>query len=175
MTTANQVMSVAISQIGYTEGAGNSTKYGNTFGAPHSSWCAIFCWWCGYMAAIKHKSLNPIARSASAAYIQEETVRKGGKWILKKTASEKKKHAALKEIKAGDIIAFDFGEKDLYRDHVGFVERVNGEYIITIEGNTQPDKKSERGKYDKVCRKKRHYTDMCSVVRPRYTKQGSRQ
>ena len=170
MLTAKQVMTIAESQIGYTEGHNNRTKYGNEFGSNNSSWCAIFCWWCGHTAALKHKSLNPIAKNASAAYIQEETVRKGGKWILRKTTSEKKKKDALEKLKPGDLISFDFGEKDAWRDHIGFVERVNGDHIITIEGNTQPDRKSERGKYDRVCRKKRNYVDMCAVVRPKYKK-----
>ena len=170
MATAKQTMDVARKQIGYTEGPNNDNKYGRSFGANHQSWCAIFCWWCGMRAAEIHKTLNPIAKNASAAYIQEDTVKRGGKWILKKTTSEKKKKNALKMLKEGDIISFDFGVKDNYRDHVGLVERVQGNTIITIEGNTQPDKKSEHWKYDKVCRRHRKYTDICAVVRPRYTK-----
>ncbi len=171
MATNKQTMDIARKQIGYTEGRNNDNKYGKYFGANHCSWCGIFCWWCGQKAAEKFKTLNPIAKNASAAYIQEETVRKGGKWILKKTTSEKKKKNVLKMLKEGDIISFDFGEKDNYRDHVGLVEKVSGNTIITIEGNTQPDNKKERGKYDKVCRKKRNYKDMCAVVRPKYTKE----
>ena len=169
MATAKQVLTVAQSQIGYTEGKNNDNKYGKLFGANHQSWCAIFLWWCGNRAAIKHGSLNPIAKNASAAYIQEETVRKGGRWILKKTTSKKKKKNALASIKPGDLVSFDFGKKDAYRDHVGFVLKVSGDHIITVEGNTQPDKKEDRGKYDSVCKKKRPYEDMCSVVRPRYS------
>ena len=170
MATANQTMNIARKQIGYTEGKNNDTKYEKAFGLNHQSWCAIFCWWCGQKAAEKHKTLNPIAKNASAAWIQDETVRRGGRWILKKTTSAKKKKAVLDDLREGDIISFDFGTKDAYRDHVGFVEKVSGDNVITIEGNTQPDKKSERGSFDKVCRKKRHYTDMCAVVRPKYTK-----
>ena len=121
-------------------------------------------------AAEKYKTLNPIAKNASAAYIQEETVRKGGRWILKKTTDAKKKKKALEKIKEGDLVSFDFGKKDKWRDHICFALEVSGDYLITIEGNTQPDKKSERGAYDKVCKKKRIYTDICAVVRPRYTK-----
>lgn len=168
MTTAKQVMDVARDQIGYTEKAKNNNKYGKAFGLNYDSWCAIFVWWCGNRAAEKHKGLNPIAKNASAAYIQEETVRRGGKWILKKTTKAKEKKAILPKLKEGDIISFDFGKKDAWRDHTGFVESVKGDTIITIEGNTQPQEGS--AKYDGVHRRKRKYTEMCSVVRPRYTK-----
>ena len=171
MATAKQTLDAAREQIGYTEGKNNNTKYGKAFGTNNVNWCAIFCWWCGNRAAEKHKTLNPIAKNASAAYIQEKTVRLGGRWILKKTADAKMKKESLDRVKPGDLVSFDFGVKDMYRDHIGFIEKVSGNYLITIEGNTQPDDKNERGKYDKVCRKKRNYKDICAIVRPRYTKE----
>ena len=169
MPTAKQVMDVARSQIGYTEGANNKNKYGKAYGSNYVSWCAIFEWWCGKKAAEKYGGLNPFPKNASAAYNQEDIVRRGGRWILPKTTSAKTKKAALKKLKPGDVIAFDFGKKEGYRDHTGLIESVDGETIITIEGNTQPDGKKE--KYDGVHRKHRNYKDMCSVVRPRYTKE----
>lgn len=166
MPTNKQVMEIAKSQIGYTEGAKNNNKYGKKYGENNCSWCAIFLWWCGNTAAEKYKGLNPIAKCDNV-YIQEQTVRRGGRWILTKTTSASKKKAVLKKLKYGDIVSFDFGKKDNYRDHVGFVVGVSDDYIITIEGNTQPQ--NGKAKVDGVHERKRKYTEMCAVVRPCYT------
>lgn len=169
MPTAKQVMDVARSQIGYTEGANNKNKFGKKFGENNVSYCAIFLWYCGQIAAEKHGGLNPIAKNASAAYIQEETVRKGGRWILPKTTNKKLKKSVLKKLKEGDMVSFDFGKKDGWRNHIEFVEKVVGDVIITVGANTQPDGKKQ--KFDGVHRKHREYNDMCAVVRPKYTKE----
>ena len=167
MPTSKQVIAIAKEQVGYSEGANNNNKYGKKYGENHVPYCAIFLWWCGQKAAEKHGGLNPIAK-CSNVYIQEETVRRGGRWILKKTTSKRMKKEVLPKLKEGDLISFDFGKKDNYRDHMGFVLHVDGDKIVTIEGNTQPQNK--KTKYEGVYIRERPFTDMCAVVRPRYTK-----
>ena len=167
MTTANDVLKVARSQIGYCESPRNSnrTKYGKAFGVNGDSWCAIFCWWCGWIAD-KKRTLT-IAKNSSAAYIQESTVALGGKWIMKKTRSRDTRKDYLKKARQGDIVSFDFGAFDCVRDHVGLLDRVEGMYAVCIEGNTS--KKGSQSNGGMVCEQRRHYTEICSAVRPKYT------
>ena len=170
MPTAKEFVAVAKSQIGEMEYPANSnrTKFGKAFGANGEYWCSIFEWWCGDKSAKKYGGTNPIPHNANAAYGQDEIVsKKGGKWILKKTRSANARKEALKKYKTGDIVTFDFGAMDAYRDHTGIVEKVSGNYVVTIEGNT-----SDRGSQNnggKVCRKWRYFKEICACARPKFS------
>lgn len=65
--------------------------------------------------------------------------------------------------KAGDIIVFDW-QGDNVEDHIGIVEKVDGDTITTIEGNYQ----------DSVARRVIAYNDyrICGYARPKYAKQN---
>lgn len=175
MPTAKEVMAIAKSQIGVMESPANSNNvkyntayYGHKVSGASYSWCAVFEWWCGNQAVKKYGGTNPIPKNANAAYGQDDIVsKKGGKWILKKTKSASARKAALKKYKLGDVVCFDFGAMDAYRDHTGFVLSVSGNYVWTIEGNTSASGSQSNG--GKVCKKKRHYTDICSCARPKYS------
>lgn len=177
MPTAKQFVKVAESQIGVMESPANTNnvKYNTEFYGKHVyggrySWCAVFEWWCGKTAAEKHGGKNPIPKNANAAYAQDEIVsRMGGKWILKKTTSREKRKAALKKYKAGDIVCFDFGAYDAYRDHTGIVVKVAGDNVITVEGNTSKNGSQSNG--GRVCKKSRHYSTICSCARPEFDKE----
>lgn len=178
MPTANEVMAIAKKQIGYKESPANSnrTKYGRQFGLNGEAWCFIFEWWCGWKASKKHGGSNPFPHNANAAYGQDDIVNKmGGTWVLKKTTSKQARKDALKRYRAGDCVDFDFGAYDAYRRHTGLVEKVVGDYVYCIEGNTTKDGKSgSQSNGGQVCRKKRHYTDICSCARPKYDKEKSK-
>lgn len=174
MPTASEVMAIAKKQIGYKESPPNSnrTKYGKKFGLNGQPWCFIFEWWCGWKAAKKYGGSNPFPHNANAAYGQDDIVNKmGGTWVLKKTTSRDARKAALKRYRAGDCVDFDFGRMNAYRQHTGLVEKVVGEYVYCIEGNTSASGSQSNG--GMVCRKKRHYTDICSAARPKYDKEKS--
>ena len=166
--TANKVVKIAISQIGVCESpsGSNRQKYGSAYGMNGVPWCAEFVWWCGWKAAGKKQSSNPIAKSASAAYVHEETVKKGGKWVMKKNRSAAERKKYLKKAKPGDIVSFDFGAFDGVRDHVGIVEGVSGKYLICIEGNTSKSGSQSNG--GMVVRQRRLYTSVCAATRPKY-------
>lgn len=174
MPTAKQVMAIAKSQIGVMESPANTNnvKYNTAFYNCHVygqryAWCAVFEWWCGNEAVKKYGGSNPFPKNANAAYAQDEIVsKKGGKWVLKKTTSSKKRKEALKKYKLGDVVCFDFGAYDAYRDHTGLVLSVEGNYVWTVEGNTSVSGSQSNG--GKVCKKKRHYSQICSCARPKY-------
>ena len=170
-STARSVIRRAILQAGYVEGRNNDTKFGAAIGANHQSWCASFLWWCGEHAA----GTNPIAKSASAAYIQDLTVsQKGGSWVMRKTGSNVTKKAGLSKARLGDIVSFDFGAGDLWRDHTGFVLGRTGSSYVTIEGNTSSGASGSQSNGDTVAIRIRHYSQVCSIVRPDYSKSKER-
>lgn len=159
----NKVVEKAISQIGYCESPKNSnrTKYGKEFGLNGEPWCAIFLWWC-----FKHAGYgNLFSHNANAAYAQDEII---GKWIMKKNTSRSARKAYLGKAKAGDVVCFDFGKFNAYRQHIGIVEKVSGQYVICIEGNTSKSGSQSNG--GMVCRQRRLYSAICSAVRPAYVK-----
>jgi len=170
MTTAKKVMDIAKSQVGYRESPANSnrTKFGKAFGLNGEPWCFIMEWWCGYKADPKN---NPFPHNSNAAWGQDEIVsKKGGKWIMEKNKSRSTRKAALKKYRHGDCVDFDFGAMDAYRRHTGLVDYVSGDYVYCIEGNTTPDgKKGSQSNGGMVARKKRHYIEICSCARPRYS------
>ena len=165
--TALGVLRVALQQYHYTESppGSNRTKYGKWFGLNGEPWCAELVCWCGAHA----DGDNPIAKSANAAGIQDLTVKtKGGKYILQHTANNKKKKAALDEIRYGDNVSFNFSG-GTSRQHTGFAVGVWGEYVYCIEGNTSFDNKGSQNNGGAVALRKRHYSTIVCVDRPAYT------
>lgn len=169
-----QFMETAIRQNGYKESPPNSnrTKFGKEIGMDGAPWCASYIWWVGDESADRFGGGNPIAKSASAAYIQDETVSdKKGTWVMKKTKSNATKKNGLAKVKQGDIVDFDFGANDAYRRHTGLAIGRIGDYYITIEGNTSAEGKGgSQSNGGMVAIRRRHYTEVCSIVRPKYGK-----
>lgn len=166
MTQADKVVKVAVSQIGYKESPANSnnTKYGKWMGCNYQPWCASFVVWCFYKAGL----LNLVTKNASAAYLQDDIVNKrGGKWVMTKAYNNTKKKNALSKYRAGDVVTFDFGRNNGYRQHIGIIEKVSGNYVICIEGNTSKAGSQSNG--GMVCRQRRIYSSICAVARPKYS------
>lgn len=168
--TALEVMRIALQQYGYTESpaGSNNTKFGKAFGLNYEPWCAEYVWWCGWIAAGKDNSLNPFAKSANAADIQDLTVKtKGGKYILKKTSNNTKKKDALPKVKFGDEISFNFNGGSS-RAHTALVIARRGNYIWCIEGNTSFTEKGSQSNGGAVADRERYYTTGVCIVRPDY-------
>ena len=167
MAKASDVLKVAASQIGVKESpaGSNRTKYGKWFGLNGVPWCAIFLDWCFWKAGAD--KLFP--HNANAAYAQDEVVSKcGGKWLMKKTTSSRAiRKNYLMKARPGDIVTFDFGRMDGYRSHIGIVEKVSGNNLICIEGNTSKSGSQSNG--GMVVRQTRPYTYVCAAVRPAYS------
>ena len=108
------IIGVALSQIGYTEGTDNKTKYGAWYGMANQPWCATFICWCATQADV---GTNILARTAIAD---------PGPGYFNIPYHDGAKYTP----KSGDL----FFTKDF--SHVGFVYYVEGDYFYTIEGNT---------------------------------------
>ena len=108
----NDIIGVALTQVGYTEGSNNYTKYGVWYGLPNSPWCGMFVSWCANQAGIPTSVLsrtgiaNPSSFGLSYKDGQSYTPQKGD-LFFKKSFS-----------------------------HVGLVYYTEGDYFYTIEGNT---------------------------------------
>lgn len=119
----NDIIGVAKTQVGYTEGSNDNNKYGAYFGANNVSWCAYFIVWC-----------------ARQANIGSGIIKKTG-WADADDLGVTYKARGSYTPQKGDIIIFDYVPRSTktpasaYGDHVGLVESVSGGYVNTIEGN----------------------------------------
>lgn len=126
MKLNEEAIKVAISQLGVRETTGNNDgvqveKYLRSIGLGKGySWCMAFIYWCVSEAAVKcGVKYNPLVKTGGVLKQWQTTV-------CKRT----------KTPTANSIFIMDYG-KGL--GHTGFVERVEGDIIHTIEGNTNND------------------------------------
>lgn len=108
----NDIIGVALTQVGYKEGANNYTKYGVWYGLSNSPWCGMFVSWCAKEAGIPTSVLK---RTGIANPSNFGLSYKDGKNYTPQK---------------GDL----FFKKNF--SHVGLVYYTEGAYFYTIEGNT---------------------------------------
>lgn len=105
------ILEIAKTQLGYTEGPNNAAKYGAWGGYPNQPWCANFVSWCARQAEIPQDIItqSPVAspKRFGVEYFDGEN------YIPQ----------------PGDL----FFTKQL--SHTGLVYYVDGEYFYTVEGN----------------------------------------
>ena len=112
---------------------------------PGLAWCCAFTYWCFDEAAKAANRANPMYKTAGCLAHWNNAVKKGAKRIAAKEAIA---NPAL--IKPGMVFIMDFGGG---LGHTGFVERVEGGYIHTIEGNTDASQSREGGGVYRLSRK----------------------
>jgi hypothetical protein len=143
MGQRNEFIKIARAEIGVVEGPkDNETKYGAFTKANFLPWCGSFVNWCANEVGLKIPNCVSTLTGAQA--------------FIKKDQFEKAEEATPFP---GDIVFFDFPGDGIDRiSHVGIVVRDNGDgTVITIEGNTAPDKKGDQRNGGQVCLKKRGY------------------
>ncbi len=116
----NKIIEVAKTQIGKSENPLGSNwgdtvkKYLNSVGLySPAPWCAAFVYWCFNQLSNK----NPLTKTGS---------------VLTNWNSADKKYK-FTEPKEGDIFIMDFGGG---KGHTGIVEKVDSDFVYTIEGNS---------------------------------------
>lgn len=122
MATADDLLRVARSQLGYAEGAGGWTKYGDWYGNgfERAAWCDMFVSWCAERAG----AAEVVGRYAYTPY-HAGWFESTGRWGNRP--------------RKGAIVFFDWGgsRRIAAIDHVGIVEAVRADgAVVTIEGNT---------------------------------------
>ena len=116
MDQRHKIIEIAQRQIGYKEGPNNANKYGAWYGMDNQPWCAMFVCWCAMQAGV---SDSIIPKMAYVPNIVD--------WYKAKGLYRNKK---LYSPRTGDIVFFGNSS------HVGLVESVSGNTVVTIEGNT---------------------------------------
>lgn len=128
MTSVDQVLATARSQIGTVEAADGSNPYGRAYGMDRVAWCAEFVWWTFTTAGLG--SLIPKSAYTPTFF----------GWFQDRHQDPDDGPSP------GDVIFFDWSLGGLVSpatrgriDHVGIVEaRLPDGRVQTIEGNTTP-------------------------------------
>ena len=120
--TGESIVAVAIGEIGYHEGAGNQTKYGEYTGTNGLSWCHAFVSWCANECGFVDMGIFPKTASCET----------GRQWFI--SHQEYQASDGTYEPQPGDIIYFDYDHVGVSH-HVGIVEYTENGVVHTIEGN----------------------------------------
>ena len=139
-------LEVAVSQIGITEypPGSNRTKYGEWYGWNGVAWCVILQEWCAAEAG------TPLPYKTASCTELLNWYRSHDPGCIVKTP------------KAGDLGIMSFS-KGSY--HIGIIESVSGNTIITIEGNTSANGSQDNG--GAVLRRSRSKSLFVAFIRPR--------
>lgn len=117
MTSPERVLTIARSQLGTTEDAHGRTRYGAWYGTNGVAWCQIFVDWvfaqAGAAALVPRTAYTPTAYQWFADHGQ-----------------------AGKTPRPGALCFFNWPDSVHRIQHVGLVESVEPNAIVTIEGNT---------------------------------------
>lgn len=123
MATAAEFVKIASAEVGYREGAGNRTKYGQWFGADGQPYCAIFVSWCFAQVGMGDK----MPRTASAGEFGYAAIKRGmGTYHAKGSGYSPR---------GGDLFLENYTGGS-YADHMGVViENCGDGTIKTADGN----------------------------------------
>ena len=156
MTAAEKILAVAAAEIGIKENPANSNRvkynteyYGNDIASSKRAWCCAFVWW-----VFKHSELSDLfygGKKCAGCTTLMNYYREQGQLVTE-------------SYKPGDLVFFQF-DKDAASDHIGIIEKDNGDTITTIEGNTSPNSDANGGA---VMRRTRKKSLIMAVARPKY-------
>lgn len=126
-TLSVAALAKAVTQLGVAEVPKNSNagrdveKYLRSVGLGKGyAWCMAFVYWCASESAKELGVVNPLIKTGGVMRQWNES------------AKERRKSAP----QVGDVFIMDFGKGT---GHTGFVERVDGSNVHTIEGNTNDE------------------------------------
>lgn len=116
VNTGNQIediIAVAMTQVGYKEYGPNYTKYGQWWGYNPMAWCAVFVSWCADQAGIPESVMKQSSFANPGSFGLTDTF-----------------YASQRTPKRGDLMFKTNG------GHVALIYQVSGSKFYTIEGNT---------------------------------------
>lgn len=126
----SELHAVAVAEVGYIEGRGNDTKYGEWFGLNHHPWCAMFASWVYDQAARRVGCENPLAGLQT---------RKGFAGVTDTFRTMKRRGMILgpgEIIMTGDLLMWDHDKVAGGPGHTGMVVGLEPGGYQTVEGNT---------------------------------------
>lgn len=148
---STRLLSIASSQVGVCEEPKGSNrgkqveKYLGSVGLPGGNpWCMAFVHWCVQQACAETHAINPLFKSGHVLTV----------WNKASVAQKSHKPAP------GDVFIMRFGNTGT--GHTGFVEKVEGLFVYTIEGNTNDD--GSREGYE-VARRRRLISSIVGFIK----------
>lgn len=157
MTTVQTILRVAAAEIGTKENPANSNRvkynteyYGNDIASSKRAWCCAFIWW-----VFKHAGYSSLFYDGKKC---------AGCTTLMNHYKEKGQLVNGTTYRPGDLALFQF-DKDSAADHIGIIEKDNGDTVTTIEGNTSTASDDNGGA---VMRRTRKKSLLMAVARPAY-------
>lgn len=125
--TGEQILAVAMRDIGYREGSNKSNKFGAWYGMDNVAWCmeAVQYWYAQAGVPLPYKTAS--CGSLLSWYRQNQP------------------ECVAKEPEPGCIVIFDFSGTAYTTDHTGIFVKLDGEGITTIDGNTSNGSDSNGG------------------------------
>lgn len=146
-SSVEEFLEIPRKEIGVTENPkdSNKTKYGEWYQMNGVPWCMIFVQWCFSQAGLPLEF-----RSASCV----ETLDWWQENHPDKVTGQPKPGDIMIQVKSGG------------KGHTGIVERVNGNSVTTIEGNTSPTDAGSQDNGGCVARKERKLSDIRKFIRP---------
>ncbi|HEX2038801.1 MAG TPA: CHAP domain-containing protein [Acidimicrobiales bacterium] len=121
MATVEETLKLAATHLGYTEGPDNETPFGAWAGTQNLAWCHAF------VSKILHDVGESIGRIA---------------WVPSGVVHFRNAEQLFAKPKAGDVFYVYHPKKGRY-GHCGFVKAVDGNRIVTIEGNSNSEGSAE--------------------------------
>jgi|SRR6478609_6283178 len=141
MTKREEILSIAMEQVGYKESPAksNNTKFGEWFGLNLLPWCAIFVSW------VYWKVDRPLGRIDT---------NKGFSSCSNGLKYWREKDKVTIDPAAGDIVIYNWNN-DKKSDHTGIFIKwlVRGKTFEAVEGNTSPTNASNGGEVMVMTRK----------------------
>ncbi|MBQ9648622.1 MAG: CHAP domain-containing protein [Oscillospiraceae bacterium] len=152
MATGKDILAAAVSQLGVKESPPDSNRvkyntwyYGREVSGPAYPWCMAFVQWCYAQAG----AALPFKTASCGALLR---------WYR-----EHQPECIVKEPEPGDIVIFDF-PGGAATDHTGVFERLRGDQVTTVDGNTGTANDADGGA---VMRRARSGRLVAAYIRPR--------
>ena len=135
-TRVNNFIRVLMSQIGYREGPGESTKYAAYMSINHNPWCASFVSWCAKMAGVPESIIKP------NTYANPNGICPTGTYYYFCKAQKMPKQSVASDPETfrpqrGDLIFFRKPGRPFA--HIGVVLGTTDTEVIYIDGNGYPE------------------------------------
>lgn len=155
--SASRILNIAKKEVGVKESpAGsnlvkyNTAYYGRAVQGSNYAWCAVFLWWVFKQAGLSNLYYGGKKTAYCPALL--DYYKQQGR-IIKS------------DFKPGDIVFFNFSGGKTPK-HVGIIQKVNGNKLTTIEGNTGVGNDANGGA---VMQRTRYTYQVVGVARPAYT------